>query len=79
MIAQFDNWRSLTLKHSLGVDDQLAVLQGIDVGLDRQQIRAALHWQEVLAGDVNPVWVLEVLDGCSGSSLEVPLSFVSGL
>jgi len=74
VITQFDNRRSF--KHSLGVNDQLAVLQGIDVGLDQQQIRAALHWQEALAGDVSPVCVLEVLDGCG---LELPLLFVSGL
>lgn len=36
VIAQLDDRRSL--KHSLRVDDQLAVLERVDVALDQQQI-----------------------------------------
>jgi len=59
------------LEHALLINDELAVLEGVDVALDKQKIGTALHRQETLARNVNPVGVLEVLDGSTSGSLEL--------
>ena len=58
-------------EHAVLVEDELAVLERVDVTLDQQQIRAALHGQEAAARHVDTVAVLEVPDRCSGSGLEL--------
>lgn len=79
MITQLDDRRSL--EHSLRVDDQLAMLEGVDVTLDQQQIGAALDGQEALARNIDTVCVLEVFDRCScgGLKLDDGMSIVVGL
>jgi hypothetical protein len=59
------------LEHALLVNDELAVLERVDVALDKQKIGAALHRQETLARNVNPMGVLEVLDGSTSSGFEL--------
>lgn len=44
------------------VHDQRAVLNGVQVGLDNEQVRARLDGQEARARDVNAACALEVLD-----------------
>lgn len=79
MVSELDDGRAL--EHPLFVDDELPVLERIDVALDQKKIRAALDGQEARTGDVDTVGVLEVLDTCSGSSLELynGLTVVVGL
>lgn len=69
VVAELDDGRAL--KHPLLVDDELSVLEGVDVALDQEKIRAALDGQEAGTGDVDTVGVLEVLDTRSGSGLEL--------
>ena len=65
VVAELDHRRGL--EHTLWVDDELAVLERVDVTLDEQQVRAALHGQEPATGDVDTVGVVEVLDSITSS------------
>ena len=69
VVAKLDN--GCRPEHPLLVNDELTVLQRVDVALDQQQIRAALHGQEAAARHVDTVAVLEVPDRGSGSGLEL--------
>lgn len=69
MIPQFDDWRSL--KHSLLVNNKLAMLQWIYITLDQQQVTAALDGQEPFTGNVDAMSVFEMFDGGSGSGFEL--------
>ena len=69
VVTELDDRSSL--EHPLLVNDELTVLERVDVTLDQQQIRAALHGQEAAARHVDTVAVLEVPDRCSGSGLEL--------
>lgn len=53
------------------VDLQLAVLQGVEVGLDEEEVGAGLDGEEAAAGDVDAVRVLEVTDGGADGGLEL--------
>ena len=74
MVAQLDHRRGL--EHPLLAKDQFTVLKRVDVALDEEQIRAGLDRQEATARNVHSVAVLEVLDGCTGSSLQLRDSIV---
>ena len=69
VVPELDDWRSL--EHSMRVDHQLPMLQRIDVALDEQQVRAVLHGEETAPGDVDALWVLEVLDRGACGRLEL--------
>ena len=59
------------LEHPLLVDDKLAVLEGVDVGLDEEQVGAGLDGEEAASGNVDTVRAVEVLDRGTSSSLEL--------
>lgn len=50
---------------------ELAVLDGVEIRLDKHQIRASLDGQEAATGNVDTVGVLEVLDGSTNSGLQL--------
>ena len=72
MITQLDHRRGL--EKAVLVDDQLAMREGVNVALYQQQVRAALHGQEPASRDVDPVGVLEMLNGCTCSRLQLRAS-----
>ena len=69
VVTELDDRRRL--EHPLLVDDQLAVLEGVDVRLDEEQVGARLDGKEATTGDVDTVCTVEVLDGGTSSSLEL--------
>ena len=69
VVPKLDDRRRL--EHALLVDDQLAVLERVDVRLDQQQVRAALHRQEARPRNVDTMAVLEVLDRGTSGGLEL--------
>ena len=69
MVPELDHGR--VLKHPGRVDHQLAVLQGIDIALDQQQIGARFHGKESATRDIDAVCAFEVLDGCTRRRLEL--------
>jgi len=69
VITQLDNGRSL--EHPSLVDDELAVRERVDITLDQEEIRAALDWEETFARNINPMGVLEMLDGCTSRSFKL--------
>lgn len=77
MIAKFDHRRSP--EHPVLVNDELPVLQGIDVALNQQQVRATLDRQETTTRDVNAVGILEMLNCCSCRRLELNTRMSGGL
>ena len=56
---------------TVGVHDQLAVLQTVEIRLDQQEIRAGLDGQEATTGNVDTVAVLEMTDGGTHGGLEL--------
>ena len=56
---------------AVGVNHKLAVLQGVQIGLDEHEVGAGLDGQETLPGDIDTVSALEVLDGSTDSGLEL--------
>lgn len=56
---------------AVGVDDELAVLEGVEVRLDEHEVGAGLDGQEAATGHVDSVSVLEVADGSTDGSLEL--------
>jgi len=69
MVTQLDDWGRL--EHPLLINDELAVLEGVDVALDEQEIGAGFDGQEARTRDINPVRILEVLDSCSGGGFKL--------
>ena len=69
VITKLDNRRGL--EHPLLVDDKLTVLQRVDVTLDEKQVGTTLDGQETATRNVDTMGVVEVLDGSTGSSLEL--------
>ena len=69
VVTELDNGSGL--EHAQGVDHELAMLQGVDVTLDEQEIGTALDWQESASRNVDTVSILKVLDGGTSSSLEL--------
>ena len=61
---------------AVGVHDQLAVLETVEIRLNQQEVGAGLHGQEATTGDVDAVTVLEVTDGSTSGSLELVDSLV---
>jgi len=55
----------------VGVHDQLAVLQSIQVRLDEHEVGASLDWQEAATWDVDAVSILKVTNGCTDCSLKL--------
>ena len=66
--AKFDQRRRT---ESVGINDQLTVAEGVEVGLDQHEIRAGLDRQETSSWNVDTVSILEMLDGGTHSSLEL--------
>lgn len=56
---------------TVGVHDQLAVLETVEVRLDQQQVGAGLDRQEATTGHVDTVGILEVTDGGTNSGLQL--------
>lgn len=54
-----------------GAHLQLAVLKGVQIGLDEHEVGAGLDGQETTTGDVDTVGVLEVANGGTDSGLEL--------
>ena len=69
MISKLNDRRRL--KHPRLIEDKLPMLQRVDVALDEEQVRAALDGQEAPARHVDPMRVLEVLDGSTSGGLEL--------
>lgn len=69
VVAQLDD--GCRLEHPVLVDDELAVREGVDVTLDQKEIGAALHGQESLAGNIDTMSILEVLDGSASSGFKL--------
>jgi hypothetical protein len=72
MIAELDNRRGL--KHSVLIDHELAMGQGVDIALDQEEIGTAFHWQEAFARDVDAMCVLEMLDRSTSGRFELGLT-----
>lgn len=53
------------------VDDELAVLEGVEIRLDEHEIGAGLDGQEAATGNVDTVGVLEVANGGTDRGLEL--------
>ena len=56
---------------TVGVDLELAVLQRVQVRLDKHQVGAGLDWQESSSRNVNTVSVVEMTDSSTDSGLEL--------
>jgi len=56
---------------SVGVHDELTMLESVKVGLDEHKVGACLDWQESSTGHVDTVGVLEESDGSTNSRLEL--------
>ena len=56
---------------AVGVHDQLAMLETVQIGLDNHQIGAGLDGQEAATGHVDTVGVLEVADGRTDGGLQL--------
>ena len=56
---------------TVGVHDQLAVLEAVEVRLDDHQVGAGLDGQETTTGHVDTVGVLEVTDGGTDGGLQL--------
>ena len=69
MIPELDNGRRA--EQPVLAHVQLTVLERVDVALDEEQVRAALDGQETATRNVDTMGVVEVLDGSTGSSLEL--------
>lgn len=79
VVSKLDN--GSRFKHPLLIDDKLSMLKRINVALDEKEVGATLDRKETLAGHVDTVRVLEVLDGSSGSSLQLnnSMAIIGGL
>lgn len=66
--AQLDERR---IAEAAGAHLQLAVLNGVQIRLDKHQIRASLDGQETTTGYVDTVCVVEVANGSTDGSLEL--------
>ena len=69
VIAKFYNRRGF--KHSVFIDHELAMSQGVDVALDQEKIGTALHRQEAFARDVDTMRVLKMLDSSTSGSFKL--------
>ena len=69
VITQLDN--GCRPEESILVDDELAVLKGVNVALDKKQIGARFHWQEAGTGHVDTMSIAEMLNGGASSSLKL--------
>lgn len=79
MVSKLDN--GSRFKHPLLIDDKLSMLKRINVALDEKEVGATFDRKETLAGHVDTVRVLEVLDGSSSSSLQLnnSMALIGGL
>jgi hypothetical protein len=66
--AELDNGDTA---ETVGVHDQLAVLETVQIGLDDHEIGAGLDGQEAATGHIDTVGVLEVTDGRTNGGLEL--------